>query len=95
MFCVRAVFVWFASILSVSTYFVFLNVAEGSLQECRYRLFCLGYTEHNIPEELMEEHTVQRQQQQQQQQEAQQHLEEISSEPILIEENSVVVNGGH
>ena len=92
MFCVRAVFVWFASILSVSTYFVFLNVAEGSLQECRYRLFCLGYTEHNIPEELMEERPVQRQQQQQ---EEQQHLDAISSEPILIEENSVVVNGGH
>ena len=38
----------------------------------------------------MEEHPVQRQQQQQ---EEQQHLDAISSEPILIEENSVGVNG--
>lgn len=54
----------------------------GPIQECRYRLYCLGFTEYNIPEELME---GSRRQQLRQHQQEHQHQRRIL--PMLVEDD--------
>ena len=51
----------------------------GPIQECRYRLYCLGFTEYNIPEELMEENR--------RRQQRQQHQHSRPVLPMLVEDD--------